>query len=150
MNRNFDVPGEILGVVSPEALYGVVLPDAKRVEGLLRSFGYTGRGIHELVSSAGNDLSRDVCRAARKVATIRNRLVHDDNFVMSGKEIESYRASVSFVIDELNEMQRGRLGAAVSDLSGPRKSNPVSLAGALKAGIAICVAMGVAAFVLHH
>lgn len=84
--------------------YDLVLPKTKEVEALLRSLGYTGRGVHELVSSAGEALDHDVVRAARKVCTIRNKLVHEVEFSMSAADIEGFRESANFVIYELGLM----------------------------------------------
>lgn len=89
--------------------YEVVLPRAKEVESLLRVLGYEGKGIHQLVTSAGTHLHRDVARAARKVATIRNKLVHEADFSMSRVDVDEFRASARYVIDALQTMKQQRV-----------------------------------------
>ena len=40
----------------------------------------TGRGLHELIDSAQPSLPREAIKHLRFVATIRNRLVHEDGY----------------------------------------------------------------------
>ncbi|WP_150625463.1 hypothetical protein [Pandoraea captiosa] len=84
--------------------YDAVLPKAKRIESLLRKLGYSGKGIHELVTSAGDDLPRNVSRAARKVASIRNKVVHEADFVLNDDDLASFLESAEFVIRELDDI----------------------------------------------
>ncbi|TWG79668.1 hypothetical protein L602_000600000680 [Cupriavidus gilardii J11] len=101
--------------------YELVFANAKRIEALLRQLGYEGRGLHELVTSAGDALPHDVARAARKIATIRNKLAHEDGFVLSADALQSFRESAAFVIEEL-EAALDRANAARqarADAPGP-------------------------------
>ena len=41
-------------------------------------YGATGRGLHEKVTSVESKLPKDVVRNLRKIATIRNKAVHED------------------------------------------------------------------------
>jgi hypothetical protein len=54
---------------------------SKRFESLLeRRFGARGRGLHEKIDSVEGDLDRDTARALRLVATVRNKIVHEDGY----------------------------------------------------------------------
>ena len=54
---------------------------SKRFESLLeRRFGARGRGLHEKIDSVEGDLDRDTVRALRLVATVRNKIVHEDGY----------------------------------------------------------------------
>ena len=57
----------------------LVIRRSKRLERLLREeLAATGRGLHELVTSVERDLPRPLVRRLRFIATVRNKLVHDD------------------------------------------------------------------------
>lgn len=61
--------------------YELVIKRCKELEGLLTDgFGATGRGLHEKVSSVEGRLSQPLVKRLRFIATVRNKLVHDDDF----------------------------------------------------------------------
>jgi hypothetical protein len=61
---------------------------SKRLEALLtRRWGATGKGLHEKVDSVQSRLPPELVRDIRKVATVRNKIVHDDSY----KSIEDRR-----------------------------------------------------------
>ena len=54
---------------------------SKKLEAVLKTrFGATGRGLHEKVSSVESKLDAQTVRDLRFVATIRNKLLHDDTY----------------------------------------------------------------------
>lgn len=54
---------------------------SKRLERILeKNLKASGRGLHEKVSSVESRLSDQTVRKLRKVATIRNKIVHDENY----------------------------------------------------------------------
>jgi hypothetical protein len=58
----------------------LVVYSSKQLESLLESkFEATGKGLHEKITSA-IDLSESLKRKLRRVATIRNKLVHEPGF----------------------------------------------------------------------
>lgn len=79
----------------------IVVPNALAVEKLLRSLGYVGAGLHDLASCADGDFDVDVIRAIRKIATIRNRSVHNEGLVMSAYDESSFHETVQFAREEL-------------------------------------------------
>jgi hypothetical protein len=57
----------------------LVITRSKRFESMLeRHFGATGRGLHEKVGSVERKLPDHVVRRLRFIATIRNKIVHED------------------------------------------------------------------------
>lgn len=54
---------------------------SKRLERMLeKNLKASGRGLHEKVSSVESRLSEETVRKLRKVATIRNKIVHEENY----------------------------------------------------------------------
>ena len=54
---------------------------SKRFEAhLARRYGATGRGLHEKIDSAGDRLEPEAVRHLRYVATVRNKLLHEDGY----------------------------------------------------------------------
>jgi hypothetical protein len=52
---------------------------SQRLEQTLeRDFGASGRGLHEKVSSVADALPKDLVRRLRLVATVRNKVVHEN------------------------------------------------------------------------
>lgn len=147
MNRNpigglFHV---LSGAGSTEKAYGTVLSLSKTVESQLRELGYGGRGIHALVTSAGSDLPIDVAGACRKVATIRNKLVHEVEFVLTRAELISFAESANFVIRSLKE-EIAKRAAAEAKTRGGKSATKVASVTALF-GLA---AAGAAAFLFGN
>lgn len=55
------------------------IESSKKLESILeRNFGATGRGLHEKIDSVSNRLAAQVIRDLRYVATIRNKIVHEE------------------------------------------------------------------------
>jgi len=56
-----------------------VIRASKQLEQLLeRHYGASGRGLHEKTSSIEDQLDSDTVRRLRKIATLRNKVVHED------------------------------------------------------------------------
>jgi hypothetical protein len=56
----------------------IAVQGSKRLESLLESrFGARGRGLHEKLTSVEGRIPRDVRKSIRWVATVRNRVVHE-------------------------------------------------------------------------
>jgi len=67
--------------VSPKNHFELVIKQSKHFEGLLKThFGATGQGLHQLVSSIKTALPKDLVKDLRKIATIRNKLIHDQDY----------------------------------------------------------------------
>ena len=58
-----------------------VIKTSKALEAALASrFGAEGKGLHQKIDSVERDLPRDAIKHLRYVATIRNKIVHEDGF----------------------------------------------------------------------
>lgn len=58
-----------------------VVRASKRFEHRLETgYGARGRGLHEKIDSVQDDLDAEVIRALRLVATVRNKIVHEDGY----------------------------------------------------------------------
>lgn len=59
----------------------LAVKQCKRFESWLEAeFGAAGRGLHEKVSSIESRLPESTVRKLRKIATIRNKLVHESDY----------------------------------------------------------------------
>ncbi|PJC84990.1 DUF4145 domain-containing protein [Vibrio sp. HA2012] len=64
-----------------------VVKRTRRLEKLLRiRYHADGRGLHQLISSSEERLPHDVIAKLRYIATIRNKIVHEDDFCLDDKE----------------------------------------------------------------
>lgn len=63
-------------------------------------YGATGRGLHEKASSVENELTPEIMKKIRFIATIRNKAVHDDVNVASD-EIDNVRSAAEDIYREL-------------------------------------------------
>ena len=64
-----------------KSLIGCTITTCKELEELLkRCLGADGRGLHHKISSVESHLPPSVVGTLRRVATIRNRLVHEPGF----------------------------------------------------------------------
>jgi hypothetical protein len=60
---------------------------ARRLESLLETrFGASGRGLHEKLASVEATLPHEVLRDGRYVATMRNKVVHEDSFSLPDRD----------------------------------------------------------------
>jgi hypothetical protein len=59
----------------------IVIQRSRKLEALLKGrYHAKGRGLHALVSSVERQLPRDIVPGLRWVATMRNKVVHEDSF----------------------------------------------------------------------
>ena len=59
----------------------VAVRQCKELESILRTtHGAEGKGLHQLVTSVEGDLPSDLVRVLRRVATIRNKIVHEADY----------------------------------------------------------------------
>lgn len=73
---------------------------AKKLESLLsKEYGADGKGLHEKVSSVEGHLSPEIVRKIRKVASIRNRVVHEDGYELSN--VSEFELLANGIIREL-------------------------------------------------
>ncbi len=58
----------------------LAIKQCKKLEGILTKLGGTGRGLHEKVSSVESRLPEPLVRKLRFIATVRNKIVHDEDY----------------------------------------------------------------------
>ncbi|MCJ2378730.1 DUF4145 domain-containing protein [Vibrio sp. ZSDZ34] len=64
-----------------------VVRRSRRIEQLLREqYRANGKGLHQLISSCEERLPHDVIAKLRYVATIRNKVVHEDDFELDDQQ----------------------------------------------------------------
>jgi hypothetical protein len=106
--------GNVLGG-SQDELGGVccdvklVILASKKLEAVLeKDFGGTGRGLHEKIESCGgSDIPPDLKRKVHKIATIRNRLIHDVEYDAVDDPI-GFRKDFQSAISTLREIAQAR------------------------------------------
>ncbi|AYN07673.1 hypothetical protein [Alteromonas sp. RKMC-009] len=70
---------------------------SKRLEQILKTrFGAEGRGLHEYVTSVESELPTDVVKQIRYIASVRNRVVHDNGEI---NDLDAFNR----LIDELEQ-----------------------------------------------
>ena len=61
--------------------YELAIKSAKELEHILEAdFGASGKGLHEKITAAAPQLSQQLVKRMRYLATIRNKLVHERGF----------------------------------------------------------------------
>ncbi|MGR5322202.1 hypothetical protein [Vibrio sp. DNB22_19_1] len=70
--------------------YEIVIENSKDLEGRLAKIGATGKGLHEKTSSVSGLLPAELVKELRAVATIRNKLVHEEDFSLTHNELEDF------------------------------------------------------------
>jgi hypothetical protein len=59
----------------------LVIRKSKKYETVLtKNYGAVGKGLHEKISSIENLIEVDLIKSLRLVATVRNKLLHDDDY----------------------------------------------------------------------
>lgn len=81
----------------------VVISRAKAIESLLKQLGFEGKGLHDRTSSAAPYMPSEITRACRKVATIRNKIVHENAYTLSSVALADFISTADFVIDQLQQ-----------------------------------------------
>ena len=69
---------------------------------LEEDYGAEGKGLHEKASSVEKQLSPEVMKRIRYIATIRNKAIHDD-LQTAEKEIENVRSAADTVYSEFRK-----------------------------------------------
>ncbi len=73
--------------MSYEKIFGC----SKKIESILsKKYGAKGKGLHTLVSSVESDLPENIVKYCRFIATIRNKMAHNDDFEFDNKTEEQF------------------------------------------------------------
>jgi len=75
----------------------------KKIESLLENkFSAQGRGLHEKLSSVEYNLPQSLVSRSRRIASIRNKIVHEDGFII--EDVDAFCKNCEDILLELNEM----------------------------------------------
>ena len=80
----------------------LILNYTKKIENKLELLGGKGRGLHEKLSSVEEKISTEIIRKIRKIASIRNKKMHRDNF--EDYNIEEYKEDCLLVLSYLEKL----------------------------------------------
>jgi len=81
-----------------------VVSATRRIEALLEQCGANGRGLHEKTTSIESRLSEPTRSQLRFIATLRNRLVHEQNVTPDETTVQRFRKAVEDVTGYLEAM----------------------------------------------
>lgn len=86
----------------------LAVKSSKKIETLLTEiYQAVGKGLHEKTSSVEDLLNEETLKRIRYIASVRNQVVHDDNYVMD--DIENFRNTTSMVIEELEKAKPSQI-----------------------------------------
>jgi len=80
----------------------------RAIESRLTDLGAQGRGMHEKVSSIEKQLSPELIRKLRWIATLRNKTVHEDGFKID--DFGAFRKACNESIKQLEQMGKSQGG----------------------------------------
>ncbi len=83
--------------------YKKVIKKTKKIETMLEKMGAEGRGLHEKVSSIEDLIEPNTVKSIRFVASIRNKLLHEDDFKMTSELLSDFEYACENIIDSLNQ-----------------------------------------------
>ncbi|OBT10192.1 DUF4145 domain-containing protein [Vibrio sp. UCD-FRSSP16_10] len=64
-----------------------VVVRTRRLEGILRTrFHARGRGLHQLITDSEERLPKEVISKLRYIATVRNKMLHEDGFKLEDRK----------------------------------------------------------------
>lgn len=102
--------------LADESEYKVVIEASKKLEGQLAELNAVGKGLHEKVTSVQNDLPNELVTLLRRVATVRNKLVHEEDFSLSPRQVRDFKnwfedanEDLDVIINGGNRMSAGQL-----------------------------------------
>ena len=83
--------------------YENVIKKAKKIENALSDMGAEGKGLNEKLNSIEHKFDEKVIKAIRFIATIRNKLVHEDDFEMDYDLEKAFERTYDFIMDNINQ-----------------------------------------------
>ncbi|MEX2212896.1 MAG: hypothetical protein WD768_02130 [Phycisphaeraceae bacterium] len=79
----------------------LVIKSSKKLESMLTKLGAEGRGLHEKVSSLEKKLGQPLVRKLRFIATVRNKVVHEQDY----EKIDDRRGFIDAVKEAKRELR---------------------------------------------
>ena len=81
--------------------YESVIKNTKKIESLLVEMGAEGQGLHKKVSSIEYLIDEKTVKSIRFIASVRNKLLHEDNFEMTSDLLYDFENACENVINNL-------------------------------------------------
>jgi len=78
----------------------------RQMENLLYDLGAIGRGAHAKLTFVENKIQKNVLRKARLIATVRNKVVHENTTIKNRK---GFRIAAEIVVDHLENLVANKL-----------------------------------------
>lgn len=88
--------------------YKLVLDNTKKIELILNNMGAQGKGLYEKSLSVEDKLESSILKSIRFLATIRNKLLHEENFILEKKTKLEFINKSNEVIETLVNKQTKR------------------------------------------
>ena len=106
--------------------YEILIGKTKRIETLLRSIGAQGKGIHSLANSVSDRLPNEIEAKLRFIASIRNKALHEDRFILSDADWLSFESACDESASSLQAIAQRLSKTAQPKADGPSNvsSNP--------------------------
>ena len=82
--------------------YETVIKSSKRIERLLSGLGATGKGLHEKATSVEDLISDTLVRKIRYLASVRNKLIHEDGYELTELELYKFKLTTDEVCEILS------------------------------------------------
>lgn len=83
--------------------YESVIKNTKKIESLLVEMGAEGQGLHKKVSSIEYLIDEKTVKSIRFIASVRNKLLHEDNFEMTSDLLYDFENACKNVINNLEQ-----------------------------------------------
>lgn len=98
-----------------------VIEKTRRIEQALIDLGASGRGVHEKVNSIQTALPVPLVNRLRFIASVRNKLMHEDGYKFDGDE-SAFLTICETVIDELENINKIAAKAVQDEASSAKRS----------------------------
>jgi hypothetical protein len=124
----------------------IAVKGSKRLESLLESrFGAKGRGLHEKLTSVEKRIPQDVRKSIRWVATVRNKLVHEQGPAKFA--VDDFQRTVDRVAQKLSASARTQPGRSrpKTEARTRRRGGTAPAHGRVVLVVLVLAAIGVAA-----
>ena len=121
----------------------------RKLEGILENeFQADGRGLHEKINSVENHLPDFLKKKLRYTATVRNKLMHEDGFVIPQPEV--FISTAKQAINELKVLSESKTQQGRVFVNAPMKpSSSPGLESFAVMAIAAVIALIVGVFLLY-
>ena len=83
--------------------YKKLIKKTKKIETILVKMGAEGKGLHEKVSSIEHLIEEKTVKSIRFVASIRNKLLHEDDFEMTSELLSDFENACENIINTLEQ-----------------------------------------------